>query len=99
MSADERKAWLDRAATLAEEGLRVLALAEKTIPATADPSYDRLGFLGLVGFRDPPRPEVKEAIADCRQAGIRVVMVTGDHAVTARKIAETLGIIDPAAAS
>ena len=95
LSADERKAWLDRAATLAEEGLRVLALAEKTIPATAKPSYDRLGFLGLVGFRDPPRPEVKEAIATCRQAGIRVVMVTGDHAVTARKIAETLGIIDP----
>ena len=95
LSVDESKAWLGRAAMLAEDGLRVLALAEKTIPATAKPSYDHLGFLGLVGFRDPPRPEVKEAIAACRQAGIRVVMVTGDHAVTARKIAETLGIIDP----
>ena len=47
------------------------------------------------GFRDPPRVEVKQAIADCRQAGIRVVMVTGDHAVTARKIAEGLGIAEP----
>ena len=58
-------------------------------------SYEALSFLGLVGFRDPPRAEVKDAIEACRQAGIRVVMVTGDHAVTARKIAEILGIIEP----
>ena len=58
-------------------------------------AYDGLTFLGLVGFRDPPRPEVKDAIAACRRAGIRVVMVTGDHAVTARKIAEILGIVEP----
>ena len=75
--------------------MRVLALAEKTVPVTAKPTYDALNFLGLVGFRDPPRPEVKDAIAACRRAGIRVVMVTGDHAVTARKIAEMLGIIEP----
>jgi Ca2+-transporting ATPase len=72
-----------------------LALAEKTVPVTAKPSYDALNFLGLVGFRDPPRAEVKEAIVACRLAGIRVVMVTGDHAVTARKIGEILGIIEP----
>jgi Ca2+-transporting ATPase len=75
--------------------LRVLALAEKTISAKVLPSYEGLTFLGLVGFRDPPRVEVKQAIADCWQAGIRVVMVTGDHAVTARKIAEGLGIAKP----
>ena len=95
LSDEERKTWLAHASTLAEDGLRVLALAEKTVPVTAKPSYDALNFLGLVGFRDPPRPEVKDAIAACRRAGIRVVMVTGDHAVTARKIAEMLGIIEP----
>ena len=63
-------------------------------PSRPLPSYDGLNFLGLVGFRDPPRVDVKQAIADCRQAGIRVVMVTGDHAVTARTIAETLGIAE-----
>ena len=87
LSTEEREEWLHQAAALAEDGLRVLALAEKTIPAKKLPRYEELTFLGLVGFRDPPRIEVKQAIADCRQAGIRVVMVTGDHAVTARKIA------------
>ena len=95
LGAEEREEWLRRASALAEDGLRVLALAEKTIPAKALPSYEGLTFLGLVGFRDPPRVEVKQAIADCRQAGIRVVMVTGDHLVTARKIAEALGIAEP----
>jgi soluble P-type ATPase len=92
---EERRAWLANASTLAEDGLRVLALADKAVPVTAKPTYEALNFLGLVGFRDPPRPEVKDAIAACRRAGIRVVMVTGDHAVTARKIAEMLGIIEP----
>ena len=97
LSTEERKAWLAHAETIAEDGMRVLALAEKTVPVTAKPSYDALNFLGLVGFRDPPRAEVKGAIEACRQAGIRVIMVTGDHAVTARKIAEILGIIEPQA--
>jgi Ca2+-transporting ATPase len=97
LSAEERQAWLGRAETLAGDGLRVLALAEKTAPVTAKPPYHDLNFLGLVGFRDPPRAEVKDAIEACRLAGIRVVMVTGDHAVTARKIAEILGIIEPQA--
>ena len=95
LDAETREEWLRRAAALAEEGLRVLALAEKTAGADATPDFDRLVFLGLVGFRDPPRIEVKDAIAACQRAGIRVVMVTGDHAVTARKIAESLGIAVP----
>ena len=81
IAREDRDEWLRRAAALAEEGLRVLALAEATIPIDAVPAYESLNFLGLVGFRDPPRIDVKEAIADCRRAGIRVVMVTGDHAV------------------
>ena len=97
LSEDEREEWLRRAAALAEDGLRVLALAEKTIALEAVPNYRDLNFLGLVGLRDPPRVEVRQAIADCRQAGIRVVMVTGDHAVTARKIAEDLDIVEPGA--
>ncbi len=94
LGGEDRDEWLRRAAALAEEGLRVLALAGSTIPIEAIPRYRSLNFLGLVGFRDPPRIDVKEAIADCRRAGIRVVMVTGDHAVTARTIAETLGIAE-----
>ncbi|HXE03394.1 MAG TPA: cation-transporting P-type ATPase, partial [Methyloceanibacter sp.] len=92
IAREDREEWLRRAAALAAEGLRVLALAESTIPLEAVPTYESLNFLGLVGFRDPPRIDVKEAIADCRQAGIRVVMVTGDHASTARAIAEMLGL-------
>jgi Ca2+-transporting ATPase len=97
LGKDTREEWLQRATELAADGLRVLALAETTIPLNAIPAYEALTFLGLVGFRDPPRIEVKEAIADCRQAGIRVVMVTGDHAITAQKIAEHLGIAEPGA--
>ena len=97
LGEEERAEWLRRAVALAEDGLRVLALAQKTIPLEAVPNYGDLTFLGLIGFLDPPRVEVKQAIADCRQAGIRVVMVTGDHAVTARKIAESLGITEPGA--
>jgi Ca2+-transporting ATPase len=95
IAREDRDEWLRRAAALAEEGLRVLALAESTIPLEAVPAYESLNFLGLVGFRDPPRIDVKEAIADCRHAGIRVVMVTGDHASTARTIAEMLGLAAP----
>jgi Ca2+-transporting ATPase len=97
LATEIREDWLRHAESLAEDGLRVLALAEATIPLDAKPAYEHLTFLGLVGFHDPPRMEVKEAIADCRQAGIRVVMVTGDHAITAKKIAEGLGIADPGA--
>jgi Ca2+-transporting ATPase len=99
LGEEEREEWLRRAAALAEDGLRVLALAEKTIPLEAIPKYQGLSFLGVVGFRDPPRVGVKQAITDCRQAGIRVVMVTGDHAVTARRIAEGLGIAEPGSGS
>ena len=97
LDAEQRSEWLRRAEALAEDGLRVLALADKTVPAAAIPAYNELVFLGLVGFRDPPRIDVKDAIAACQRAGIRVVMVTGDHAVTARKIAESLGIAEPGA--
>ncbi len=81
------------AAEMASRGLRVLALAYR---ATADPSGmdhpEGLTFLGLTGLLDPPRHGVMEAIDGCKRAGIRVMMITGDHAATALAIATELGI-------
>ena len=81
----------------AREGLRVLGMAYKEVPAdlTEIAMTDLetgLIFAGLQGMIDPPRPEAVEAVAGCKKAGIRVVMITGDHAVTAEAIARQLGI-------
>jgi magnesium-transporting ATPase (P-type) len=81
----------------AREGLRVLGMAYKEIPPaqteiTMEDLKSGLVFAGLQGMIDPPRPEAVEAVAGCKQAGIRVVMITGDHAVTALAIAKQLGI-------
>jgi P-type Ca2+ transporter type 2C len=90
----------DRAnADLAAQGLRVMAIGAEDFPAdgfggTDDPKdlIDRVVLLALVGIVDPPRPEAREAIRQCHDAGIRVKMITGDHAVTAGAIADELGI-------
>ncbi|MCB6179050.1 cation-transporting P-type ATPase [Rhodobacter sp. Har01] len=90
--------WHDRAEALARQGLRVLALAERAEtgdridPATLEGG---LTFLGLVGLIDPPRPEAIAAVAECRAAGIRVKMITGDHAGTAAAIARQIGLENP----
>ncbi len=84
---------------LAQQGLRVLGLAYRpleTLPKalhTADET--QLIWLGLVGIQDAPRPEVSEAVQCCQRAGIRPVMITGDHPLTAQAIAEKLGISQP----
>jgi len=80
--------------SLAENGMRVLGVAFKT-PAVAKATPDleeELTFIGFVGIIDPPRAEVKEAVAKCQSAGIRPVMITGDHPLTALHIAKELGI-------
>ncbi len=87
-----RDTWHRTAETLAGEGLRVLALATKTTESAEGTLYRDLTFVGLAGFHDPPRSGVADAMATCRDAGIRVVMVTGDHAVTASQIANTVGL-------
>ena len=84
--------------TMSADALRVLAVACKEIDAVSDaPTSEELEngltFLGLVGMIDPPRPEAKAAVAVCRRAGIKPVMITGDHVVTASAIARELGIL------
>ncbi|UCH51017.1 MAG: calcium-transporting P-type ATPase, PMR1-type [Chloroflexota bacterium] len=81
---------------MAEDALRVLGLAYKRLPDTADTTAsieEDMVFAGLVGMIDPPREEVKEAVKLCDQAGIKSVMITGDHKLTAVAIAKELGIL------
>ncbi len=83
---------------MSRDALRVLAVAYKEIDEIpADPTPAELEcdliFMGLVGMIDPPRPEAKDAVAICRRAGIKPVMITGDHVVTASAIAKELGIL------
>lgn len=107
LTAAERTQILDRNNTLAGKGLRVLGFAYKPLDqlphntaantqsngsgAIDDPEQG-LVWLGLVGMMDAPRPEVAEAVQRCRMAGIRPMMITGDHQLTARAIAQELGI-------
>lgn len=99
MCADvDPKHWHDRAEVLALRGLRVLALAQRTETVDhidAATLKGGLNFLGLVGLIDPPRPEAIAAVADCRAAGVKVKMITGDHAGTAAAIAEQVGLANP----
>ena len=79
--------------TLAENGMRVLGIAFR-VQADPTPSETALTFIGFAGIIDPPRPEVKTAVVMCKSAGIRPVMITGDHPLTALHIARDLGIAD-----
>jgi magnesium-transporting ATPase (P-type) len=93
----DRPAWGARVEALARDGMRVLALAVRAAPATQETlAFEHVdgGFslLGMVGIIDPPREEAIEAVRQCRAAGIRVKMITGDHAVTARAVGTMLGI-------
>jgi magnesium-transporting ATPase (P-type) len=90
--------WHERAEAMARRGLRVLALAERAAPAgQIDPAAleGGLTLLGLVGLIDPPRPEAIAAVVECRAAGIRVKMITGDHAGTAAAVAAQIGLQNP----
>ena len=103
LRTDDNKASLNQsliqkaAQNMAKKGYRVLALAFRqwdTDPTsqTEDKIESELCFLGLIALIDPPRPSAKEAVAQCRDAGIKVVMITGDHPETALAIAQRLGI-------
>ncbi|MBI5563773.1 MAG: cation-translocating P-type ATPase [Chloroflexi bacterium] len=92
LEAESKVTLLSVAQQLASEALRVLAVAYKPA-ATLDKAEGEMTFLGLVGLIDPPRPEAKAAIETCRQAGIKPVMITGDHPLTAQAIARELGLL------
>ncbi len=95
----DRTAVEQRADAMAANGLRVLAVAGGICPPFDDQNphaaLKGLNFLGLVGFIDPLRPEARAAVERCRQAGIRVIMITGDHPATAKAISRELGLIEP----
>ena len=92
--ASWRQRALDANNALAARGMRVLGLGYRTIEGPDDDPESSLTLLGLVGIIDPPRAEVRDAVAVCRSAGIRPVMITGDHPLTALAIAKDLGITD-----
>jgi Na+-exporting ATPase len=99
ISEQQRNEIMQSAETMANEGLRVLCIAHKSLPAGSDYSEraaveSNLNFIGLVAIYDPPRLETKGAVRECKVAGITVHMLTGDHPGTARAIAKDVDIID-----
>ena len=98
LTDDDRARLLAQTASMAGRALRVLASARRDLPAappagfTAESVERELVFVGLTGMYDPPRAEAKDAVAVCGVAGIRVVMITGDHPATAAAVARELGI-------
>ncbi|MDO8915324.1 MAG: cation-translocating P-type ATPase [Coriobacteriia bacterium] len=101
IGAAEKAQTLQAVVDLAADGLRTLAVAQRrfdTVPADLEGAESGLTLLGIVGLIDPPRAEVPAAIRTAQDAGIRVVMVTGDHEVTARAIAHEVGLPDTGAA-
>lgn len=78
----------------ARMGIRVLGYGVKVVASLEDLEENNLDFIGLVGMKDPPRPEIYEAISNCKSAGIKPVMITGDHPETAKSIAEEIGILE-----
>lgn len=99
-SGEASKTALEKANEWSSNGIRVIAYAYKVIDTLPEPFHyenveTELVFAGLAGMIDPAREEVKPAIAECKAAGIRVVMITGDHPATASAIAKQIGILTP----
>ena len=92
LAAEDREAIAAGARRMAEEALRVLAVAYKPDASLADAEREMV-FLGLLGMIDPPRPEAKAAIEVCARAGIKPIMITGDHPTTAAAVARELAML------
>lgn len=93
LEEEQREQFRRAQEAMADRGLRVLALAWRQFPADAEISEEALELCGLIGLEDPPRPDVKEAVARCHEAGVRVIMVTGDHPHTAVAVAREIGLV------
>ncbi|MGB9275068.1 MAG: cation-transporting P-type ATPase, partial [Terrimicrobiaceae bacterium] len=95
LSADLAVTFRTAAETMAEKGLRVLAFAWRELPESFElgGAEREMTLAGLIGLEDPPRPEVAAALQKCRDAGIKVIMVTGDHPHTATAIAREIGLV------
>jgi len=92
LGATEKQQIIEVAQQMASEALRVLAVAAKA-NATLENAEQGMTLLGLIGMIDPPRPEAKAAVQTCERAGVKVVMITGDHPLTARAVAGELGLL------
>ena len=92
LDQEGKRQILDVARTMAGDALRVLAVTKRE-NTTIGKAEQEMTFLGLLGMIDSPRPEAKSAIRTCEEAGIRVVMITGDHPLTARAVAQELGLL------
>ncbi len=90
----DHKIWLKKADDLAKKGLRTLAFAYSEIDHLSADFFSNLIFIGFIGFIDPPREDIEKAIKACNNAGIKVVMVTGDHLETAKTIARKTGLVE-----
>ncbi len=101
LTAERRQVWQEEIDELAKKGLRVLGAAYRPLdqlPEQIDEKIERdLNLLGLIGILDPARPEARDAVKTAQAAGIRTIMITGDHALTAQAIASDLGIVAQAA--
>jgi Ca2+-transporting ATPase len=96
LSDAERQTWLDQAHRFGLRGLRTITVAEKRCLSDTEDPYESLALLAIFGLEDPPRAGIRQAVERCREAGVSVLMVTGDHAATARNIASETGIFDVA---
>ncbi|MEM2942732.1 MAG: HAD-IC family P-type ATPase, partial [Candidatus Bathyarchaeia archaeon] len=101
LSEEGKRRILDVNERMASEGLRVLAMAYRNLPATVNPTESAgtyveqdFTFVGLAGMMDPPRTEAKNAVQTCKNAGVKTIMITGDHMLTASTIARELGILE-----
>jgi len=95
LSEEERENILTESEKMAADGLRVLAFAFREEAQISTVDYlQSLVYVGMIGFLDPPRLDIKEAMLTCRKAGIKIVMITGDHPLTALNIAKRVGLVD-----
>ncbi|WP_255104659.1 MULTISPECIES: cation-translocating P-type ATPase [unclassified Synechococcus] len=97
LSEDQRQWWLEQARELAASGLRMLAFACAPHHVSPEQELEHQVLLGLMAQLDPARPEVALAVSRCREAGIRPVMISGDHPLTARAIGASISLVEPGA--